>query len=52
MDMPYYQKLEYVLGLRLAMSEELEKFPLRVLKMTYEERSLYDGKVQPKGEKR
>ena len=46
MDMPYYQKLEYVLGLRLAMSEELEKFPLRVLRMTYEERSIYDSKPQ------
>lgn len=46
MDMPYYQKLEYVLGLRLAQSKELVKFPLRVLRMTYEERSIYDSKPQ------
>ena len=44
MEMPYYQKLEYVLGLRLMQSDELDRFPLRVLRMTYQERSVYDSK--------
>ena len=44
MEMPYYQKLEYTLGLRLMQSDDPEKFPLRVLRMTYQERSVYDSK--------
>ena len=44
MEMPYFQKLEYLLGLRLMKSDELDKFPLRVLRMTYQERSVYDSK--------
>lgn len=44
MGMPYYQQLEYNLGLRLMRSPDARTFPLRVLRMTYEERSLYDGK--------
>ena len=46
MDIPYRQKLEFVLGLRLMQSDEEEKFPLRVLRMNYRERSVYDSKVK------
>ena len=44
MEMPYFQKLEYLLGLRLMQSDDAEQFPLRVLRMTYQERSVYDSK--------
>jgi hypothetical protein len=44
MEIPYRQKLEFVLGLRLMQSDEEEKFPLRVLRMNYRERSVYDSK--------
>ena len=44
MEMPYYQKLEYTLGFRLMQSDDPDKFPLRVLRMSYEEHSLYDSK--------
>jgi hypothetical protein len=46
MEIPYRQKLEFVLGLRLMQSDEEEKFPLRVLRMNYRERSVYDSKVK------
>ena len=46
MEMIYFQKLEYSLGLRLMQSDDTEKFPLRVLRMTYQERSIYDSKVK------
>ena len=44
MEMIYFQKLEYSLGLRMMQSDDLDKFPLRVLRMSYEERSVYDSK--------
>ena len=44
MGIPYRQKLEFILGLRLMQSDEEEKFPLRVLRMNYRERSVYDSK--------
>lgn len=47
MEMQYYQQLEYILGLRLMQSDDTDNFPLRVLRMNYQERSLYDSK--PKG---
>lgn len=46
MEMPYYQQLKFVLGLRLMQSDDPEKFPLRVLRMSYEEHSVYDSKKQ------
>ena len=49
MEMPYYQKREYTLGLRLMQSDDPEKFPLRVLRMTYQERSIYDSKTKEPG---
>ena len=49
MEMPYYQKLEYTLGLRLMQSDDPENFPLRVLRMTYQERSIYDSKPKELG---
>ena len=49
MEMPYYQKLEYTLGLRLMQSDDPETFPLRVLRMTYQERSIYDSKPKELG---
>ena len=44
MKMPYYQKLEFTLGLRLMRSGSLSEYPLRVLKMVYDEKSIYDNK--------
>lgn len=46
MKMPYYQKLEYILGLRLMQSDAPEKYPLRVLRMNYTEKSVYESKKQ------
>ena len=46
MNMAYYRKLQYVLGLRLMRSASPEEFPLRVLRMTYEERALYDDRTR------
>ena len=43
MKMPYSQKLEFTLGLRLVRSTEQRSFPLRVLRMAYEERSIYEN---------
>lgn len=45
LSIPYAQKLEFSLGLRLVRSPEERTFPLRVLRMTYEERSIYDNKI-------
>ena len=44
MKMPYYQKLEFTLGLRLMRSGSLSEYPLRVLRMVYDEKSVYDNK--------
>lgn len=45
MKIPYSQKLEFTLGLRLIRSPEEKTFPLRVLRMTYEEKSIWDDKA-------
>lgn len=42
---PYSQKLKFTLGLRLVRSPEEKAFPLRVLRMTYEEKSIFDNKT-------
>ena len=44
MEMPYRQKLKFVLGLRLVRSGSLSEYPLRVLRMAYYEKSIYDNK--------
>ena len=44
MEIPYRQKLKFVLGLRLVRSGSLSEYPLRVLRMTYYEKSIYDNK--------
>ena len=44
MEMPYCQKLEFILGLRLARSGKLSEYPLRVLRLSYDEKSIYDNK--------
>ncbi len=48
MDIPYYQKLNFTLGLRLVRSPDEKTFPLRVLRMTYEEKSIYNDKAEKK----
>ncbi len=45
MKIPYSQKLKFTLGLRLVRSPEEKAFPLRVLRMTYEEKSVFDNKA-------
>lgn len=45
MKIPYSQKLKFTLGLRLVRSPEEKAFPLRVLRMTYEEKSVFDNKT-------
>lgn len=45
MKIPYSQKLKFTLGLRLVRSPDEKAFPLRVLRMTYEEKSIYDNKT-------
>ena len=40
MKIPYSQKLKFTLGLRLVRSPDEKAFPLRVLRMTYEEKSI------------
>ena len=45
MKIPYSQKLKFTLGLRLVRSPEEKEFPLRVLRMTYEEKSVFDNKT-------
>ena len=45
MKIPYSQKLKFTLGLRLIRSPEEKAFPLRVLRMTYEEKSIFDNKT-------
>lgn len=45
MKIPYSQKLKFTLGLRLVRSPEEKAFPLRVLRMTYEEKSIFDNKT-------
>ncbi len=44
LNLPYYQKLEFTLGLRLMRSPDIKTYPLRVLRMRYEERSIFDNK--------
>lgn len=44
MKIPYSQKLKFTLGLRLVRSPDEKAFPLRVLRMTYEEKSIFDNK--------
>ncbi len=46
MNIPYSQKLEFTLGMRLIRSPDEKTFPLRVLRVQYEERSIYDDKVR------
>lgn len=46
LSIPYYQKLEFNLGLRLMRSPDSRTYPLRVLKMTYDEKSVYDNKKE------
>ena len=48
MNIPYYQKLEFTLGLRLMRSPDIQTYPLRVLRMIYEEQSVYDNKTGKK----
>ena len=48
MNIPYYQKLEFTLGLRLMRSPDIQTHPLRVLRMIYEEQSVYDNKTGKK----
>ena len=45
MKIPYSQKLKFTLGLRLVCSPDEKAFPLRVLRMTYEEKSVFDNKT-------
>ena len=45
MKIPYSQKLKFTLGLRLVRSPEEKAFPLRVLRMTYEVKSVFDNKA-------
>ena len=45
MKSPYSQKLKFTLGLRLVRSPDEKAFPLRVLRMTYEEKSIFDNKT-------
>ena len=45
MKIPYSQKLKFTLGLRLVRSPDEKAFPLRVLSMTYEEKSIFDNKT-------
>ena len=45
MKIPYSQKLKFTLGLRLVRSPDEKAFPLRVLRMTYEEKSIFDNKA-------
>lgn len=45
MKIPYSQKLKFTLGLRLVRSPDEKAFPLRVLRMTYEEKSVFDNKT-------
>lgn len=45
MKIPYSQKLKFTLGLRLVRSPDEKAFPLRVLRMTYEEKSIFNNKA-------
>ena len=45
MKIQYSQKLRFTLGLRLVRSPDEKAFPLRVLRMTYEEKSIFDNKT-------
>ena len=45
MKIPYSQKLKFTLGLRLVRSPDEKAFPLRVLRMTYEEKTIFDTKT-------
>ena len=45
MKIPYSQKLKFTLGLRLVRSPDEKAFPLRVLRITYEEKSIFDNKT-------
>lgn len=45
MKIPYSQKLKFTLGLRLVRSPDEKAFPLRVLRMTYEEKTIFDNKT-------
>ncbi len=45
MKIPYSQKLKFTLGLRLVCSPDEKAFPLRILRMTYEEKSIFDNKT-------
>lgn len=45
MKIPYSQKLKFTFGLRLVRSPDEKAFPLRVLRMTYEEKSIFDNKT-------
>lgn len=45
MKIQYSQKLKFTLGLRLVRSPDEKAFPLRVLRMTYEEKSIFDNKT-------
>lgn len=46
MNIPYYQELEFTLGLRLMRSPDIKTYPLRVLRMVYGEKSIYDNKTR------
>ncbi len=46
LNLPYYQKLGFNLGLRLMRSPDIKTYPLRVLRMRYEERSIFDNKKE------
>ncbi len=52
MRIPYSQKLNFSLGLRLIRSPKEKDFPLRVLRMTYEENSIYDNKINREDKKK
>lgn len=42
MDIPYFQRLKFTLGMRLMRSPDVEKYPLRVLRMQYKDEEIYE----------
>ncbi|MBN2642942.1 MAG: hypothetical protein JXR78_14925 [Victivallales bacterium] len=43
MNLSYYRQLEFTLGLRLMRSPDINSYPLRVLRMRYEEKSIFNN---------
>jgi hypothetical protein len=46
LGMPYYQKLSFKLGMRLARTKSNEEYPYKVLKFVYHEKSLFNNNIQ------